>query len=184
MDLLSQKATFPRLAVYGGSVRGPLAGGVANFEAAYYDSMEDRQGTNRFVNNSEMRFLVGYERQLPEIASDLTVGGQYYVEWLMDYDQYQATRIPLVMPSRDELRHVVTVRVTKLLLNQNLELSLFAYYSPSDSDAYLRPHVAYKIDDHWRAEVGGNVFFGVKEHTFFGQFARNSNVYVGVRCSF
>lgn len=183
MDLLSQKATFPRLSVYGGSIRGPLAGGVANFEAAYYDSREDRQGNNRFINNSEMRFLVGYERQVPELMDDLTLGAQYYVEWMMDYDEYRRT-LPVFVPARDELRHVVTFRVTKLLLNQNLELSLFTYYSPSDSDAYLRPNISYKIDDHWTAEVGGNVFFGNEKHTFFGQFQNNSNVYMALRYSF
>ncbi len=183
-DLLSMKATFPRLNVYGGSVRGSLWGGVANLEVAYYDSHDDREGTNRFVNNSEMRFITGYERQVPELMDDLTLGGQYYVEWMMDYDEYQRTRIPLIMANRDEVRHVVTFRVTKQMLNQNLELSLFAYYSPSDADAYLRPNVSYKIDDHWKAEIGGNVFFGADAHTFFNQFARNTNVYVGLRYSF
>ncbi len=183
MDFLEQKATFPRLNTYGGSIRGPLGGGIANLEVAYYDSREDREGNNRFIDNSEMRFLAGYERQLPEIASDLTVGGQYYVEWMMDYDRYRETLLP-IMPARDEVRHVVTCRVTKLLLNQNLTLSLFAYYSPSDSDAYLRPSVGYKITDRWLVEAGGSVFFGADKHTFFNQFAKNSNVYVALRYSF
>lgn len=184
MAPLTLQATFPRLHVYGGSIRGSLAGGIANVEVAYYDSSEDRQGNNRFVNNSEMRFLVGYERQVPELMNDLTLGAQYYVEWMMDYDEYQRTRVPLIMTERDEFRHVITFRVTKLLLNQNLELSLFAYYSPSDSDAYLRPQVSYKLDDHWTAEFGGNVFFGAQPETFFNQFARNSNIYTGLRYSF
>jgi len=87
-------------------------------------------------------------------------------------------------PLADACRHVVTFRVTKLLLNQNLTLSLFAYYSPSDSDAYLRPSVSYKIDDHWTVSVGGNVFLGTRGHTFFGQFDRNTNVYASVRYGF
>ncbi len=183
MDLLSMSATFPRLSVYGGSIRGPFGGGIANLEAAYYDSREDRNGNDSFIDNSQVRFLVGYERQLPEIATDLTVAAQYYLEWMMDYDNYRHTIIPL-MPLKDELRHVVTFRVTKLLMNQNLKLSMFTYYSPSDADVYMRPNVQYKFDDHWTGELGGNVFFGTKEHTFFNQFARNSNVYVALRYSF
>ena len=182
-DLLSMSATFPRLNVYGASVRGQLGGGVANVEAAYYDSRQDRGGVRPFVDNSQIRFLVGYERQLPELMPDLTVGGQYYLEWMMNYDDYRRTNIPF-MPLDDELRHVVTGRITKLLLNQNLTLSLFAYYSPSDSDAYLRPKVSYKIDDNWKAEVGGNIFFGAASHTFFNQFADNTNVYLALRYSF
>jgi hypothetical protein len=69
-------------------------------------------------------------------------------------------------------------------MNQNLVLSLFAYYSPSDNDAYLRPHVRYKINDHWMVEAGGNLFQGAWNQTFFGQFENNSNVYAGVRFSF
>lgn len=183
IELPSLQAGFPRLSIYGGSVRGAVGRGVGNLEFAYYDSREDRAGNNRLVNNSELRFLAGYSRQLPEIAEDLTVGGQYYLEWMMDYDAYRDTLLP-IMPARDELRHVVTLRVTKLFLNQNLELSLFAYYSPSDSDAYLRPHVAYKLDDHWRVELGGNVFFGAQPYTFFNQFADNTNVYAALRYSF
>ncbi len=46
-------------------------------------------------------------------------------------------------PARDHFRHLTTVRLTKLLMNQNLWLSLFTYYSPSDKDAHLRPNVNY-----------------------------------------
>jgi hypothetical protein len=182
-DPTGLSATFPRLNVYGGSVRAPLWGGVANFEAAYYDSTEDRRGNNRFVNNSEMRFLVGYERQVPEITNDLTLGAQYYVEWLQDYDEYRRTLLP-GFQARDEIRHLMTLRVTKLLLNQNLELSLVTFFSPSDADAYLRPRASYKIDDHWKAEIGGNVFIGSDQTTFFGQFVDNTNVYLALRYSF
>jgi hypothetical protein len=69
-------------------------------------------------------------------------------------------------------------------MNQNLTLSLFTFYSPSDEDAYLRPKIQYKIDDHWSAEIGGNIFVGEEDHTFFGQFEKNTNVYGGVRYSF
>ena len=79
---------------------------------------------------------------------------------------------------------MVTLRLTKRLLNQNLKLSLFVYYSPSDRDAHFRPKVHYKISDYWSAEVGGNVFVGRHDHTFFGQFEKNTNAYVGVRWSF
>jgi len=183
MDLLSQRATFPRLSVYGASARGQIGGGIANIEAAYYDSRQDRGGENPFKNNSQFRFLAGYERELPEIASDLTVAAQYYLEWMMEYADYRRTFLP-ISPAADERRHVVTFRVTKLLLNQNLALSLFTYYSPSDSDAYLRPNVQYKIDDHWTTELGSNVFFGNDDHTFFNQFARNTNVYAALRYGF
>ena len=79
---------------------------------------------------------------------------------------------------------MISLRLTKLLMNQNLTLSLFTYYSPSDRDAYLRPTVTYKVDDHWTVECGGNLFFGASSTTFFGQFEGNTNVYLATRYSF
>ncbi len=178
-DMLG-RATFPRLNVYGASARGQLGDGIANVEAAYYRSIEDDDGDDPLVSNSQFRLLVGYERDLPEIAHDLTVAGQYYLEWMCDYDAYRRA-LPRGVPREDEDRHVVTLRVTKKLMNQNLILSFFGYYSPSDSDAYLRPSMTYKIDDHWTVETGANVFFGARTHTFFGQFERNTNVHASVR---
>ena len=61
---------------------------------------------------------------------------------------------------------------------------LLTFCSPRDSDAYLRPRVSYKVDDHWRAQVGGNVFPGAERHTFFGQFANNTNIYAALRYGF
>ncbi len=48
----------------------------------------------------------------------------------------------------------------------------------------LRPRIHYKVDDHWSVEVGGNVFLEDTQHTFFGQFEKNSNVYAAVRHGF
>ena len=102
---------------------------------------------------------------------------------MMDYGDYRRS-LPAGSKAADEDRHVLTLRLTKLLLRQNLKLSLFSYYSPTDNDAYLRPNVHYKVDDHWSVEIGGNLFVGEDEHTFFGQFSNNTNVYAGARYGF
>ncbi len=75
-DPAAGKATFPRLGVYGGSLRGTAAGGIGNLEFGFYDSEEDRSGSDPLVRNSELRFLAGYER---EIAAEFTAGVQYYL---------------------------------------------------------------------------------------------------------
>ncbi len=98
---------------------------------------------------------------------------------MLNYDAYVQSLNGA--PKRDEHRHVLTLRLNKLLLNQNLKLSLFTYYSPSDRDAYLRPKVHYKVTDVWAVEVGGNIFLGKEDYTFFGQFQDNTNAYAGVR---
>lgn len=180
LEPLTAKLLYPELAVLGASVRGALWGGIANLEVGYYDSGDDASGGNPLIRNSEARFLVGFER---ELGRDFTGGFQYYLEWLQDYDAYR-TSLPAAMAARDEFRHLLTVRLTRLLLQQNLRLSLFAYYSPSDRDVYLRPKAHYKLTDQWALEAGANFFHGAAAHTFFGQFADNTNAYGAVRLNF
>jgi hypothetical protein len=171
-------AYFPALNVYGASLKGTMAGGVANTELGYYDSREDRNGTDALVPNSEVRFLVGYQR---EAAKNLTAGVQYYVEWMQNYDRYVVD--VSADTARDEFRQVVTLRLTQMLMDQNLILSLFTFYSPSDQDAYFRPSATYKLSDHWKLSVAGNLFIGENDYTFFSQFEENSNLALSVRYS-
>ncbi len=179
-QLLPPRGLFPALNVYGASVRGTVGKGVASAEVGWYDSRRDRAGRDPFVNNSELRLLLGYER---EVAKELTAGVQYYLEHMLDHADY-ARSLWFFLPERDENRHVFTLRLTKLLMNQNLTLSFFGYFSPSDNDGYLRPQVAYKLSDDWSVDAGGNIFLGAWDTTFFGQFEDNSNVYAGMRWSF
>jgi hypothetical protein len=184
MDAATGQWLFPGLAVYGVSARGPLGNGIAHAEAGYYDSLDDRDGDDPFVNNSEARLLVGYER---EIAADLTLGVQYYLERMLDHDAHMSALVAMAAPTatqREEDRHTVTLRLTWLTLNQNLVLSCFARYSPSDEDGYVKPVATYKISDRWQATLGGNIFFGDEEHTFLSQFKDNNNVNGSVRFSF
>lgn len=172
--------TFPELSVYGASVRAPIAKGIANVEVGYYDSTDDPDGDDANIPNSEARLLVGYEQ---ELAPNLTGGVQYYVEHKRDYSDYRRT-LPASAKQKDKNRQVVTARLTKLMMNQNLTLSAFNFYSPSDQDGYARLRATYKIDDNWRVEGGANLFYGEDDHTFFGQYDDNNNVYTSVRYSF
>lgn len=179
-DPNSSLFTFPELNVYGASTRGPVFSGIGNIEIGYYDSRDDGNGNNPLIRNSELRILVGYERELlPEFTGSI----QYYLERMIDHDAFLKT-LPSNSPKKDENRHVITLRLTKMLMNQNLTLSLFNFYSPSDEDGYVRPKINYKFTDAWQGEIGGNIFYGSKDHTFFGQFQDNSNFYVALRYGF
>ncbi|MBN1437525.1 MAG: hypothetical protein JW936_10670 [Sedimentisphaerales bacterium] len=173
---LQGEAIFPDLSVYGASVRGNVANGIGNAEFAYYNSEDDQSGRDPLINNSEFRFLVGYTQ---ELARDFHGGFQYYVEQMTDYGAYRDAQ-PF-SPHRDRTRHLLTFRLTRQLLNQNLTLSLFTYYSPSDADVYMRPNLTYKITDALTTELGANIFFGDQPHTFFGQFHNNTNMYAALR---
>ncbi len=172
--------TFPRLDVFGASARGPLGPGIAHAEFGYYDSRDDRRGTNPAVRNSEWRAVIGYEQ---ELAHELTGGVQYYLERMSDHSAYLGT-LPPGTPRLDRTRHVITVRLTKLLMNQTLQLSAFTFYSPSDDDGYGRFIARYKLTDAWQISAGINLFYGQARTTFFGQFKDASNLYAALRYGF
>ncbi len=176
----SGKRIFPELTVVGASIRGTAGPGIGNLEFALYDSREDRDGDDPFVQNSEWRFLAGYEQ---EVATDLTLGVQYYIEYMLDYGAYRRN-LPDGFPAREEDRHWITFDLTRELLAQNqLILSLFTFYDLSVDDVYLRPKATYDFTDNWQAQLGANIFLG-NDDTFFGQFQENTNVYAAVRYSF
>ena len=178
-ETISGTSIFPKLSVYGASARGKVGQGIGNAEIAYYMSEDDRSGSNPLINNSEMRFVLGYTQDL---AKDLNASLQYYIEHMLKYSEYRDNLSGGKVRDRD--RHVITLQLTQLLMNQNLELSLSSYYSPSDNDAYLRPTIQYKYSDKVIIEGGANIFFGEKKHTFFGQFEKNTNIFAAIRYSF
>lgn len=197
--LAGGRVSFPELSALGASVQGPLLGGILSVEGGYYYSADDADGEDLLTNNSQVRGLIGYER---EAAKNFTVGVQYYAEWMQDYGAYQrsledfendmgalmgqvpAEQLPSDLPAlheADSIRQVVTTRLRLQLLQQNLLASVFAFYSPSDQDAFVMPSLSYKIGDRWTAAVGANILVGEEDHTFFGQLAENSNVWSSVR---
>lgn len=172
-------AYFSRLNTYGASVRGNLGVGIANAELGWYEG-EDHHGDAPRVPNDQLRVLLGYEQ---ELVTNLTASAQYYLEWTQDYAELKRTDgHSLYRP--DEKRHVWTLRLTYRMLQDNLILSWFNYWSPSDEDMFLRPSVTYRFDDTTSLVAGANIFLGEKEHTFFGQFEDASSLYARLRYSF
>ncbi len=171
--------TFSRLSAYGASVRGTVAGGIGNVEGSYYDSRDDRAGTDPNVPNSQIRGLLGYER---EVVANFTLGLQYFLDWTLEYNELiAASPDPQFEP--DELRHTFTLRTTYRFRRDTMILSLFAFVSPSDEDTHLRPSFSYAWSDAVRVDVGANIMAG-KETGFFGQLEQNSNIYGRLRYSF
>ena len=171
---------YRRLDVYGWSLRGPFAGGIGNVEFGYYNSRQDSDGSDRLIENSMIKFLGGYTKDL---GNDLKAGAQYLYEQRLDYGHYLSGLLPgdLIF---DESRHLLTQRVTKLFKNQTVTVSLFNFYSPSDNDGYVRPSVSYDVSDQWKITLGGNFPWGEDDTTEFGQMKRNKNVYLRARYSF
>lgn len=171
---------FAALSVYGASLRRPLGSGLFNTEFAWYDSRDDRDGDDALVPNSQLRYLAGYEW---EARPRFNVGLQYYLEWIHDHDDLKDNSLsPDVEP--DEVRHLLTNRLTLRALRDKLTASLFTFWSPSDQDFYLKPQLDYRHDDRWSWALGANLFGGSHDYTFFGQFQDDSNAFARMRISF
>lgn len=171
---------FPRLNVYGSSLRGPMAGGIANAEFGWYDSRAEGASANPLLPNSERRYLLGYDR---ELLPQFNAGLQWYVEETVSFGQYESNAIPGAL-QRDRFRHWMTLRLTRLAMQQNLELSLFTFWGVNQNDLYFRPRASYRWDDYWTMSAGANIFAGRDDNTFWGQFQSNSNVWFALRRSF
>jgi hypothetical protein len=176
IDMANMAAFYPELSVYGGSLRLPVLGGIAWIESGYYNSREDKDGDNPLVPNSTVSSLVGFERQ---IATNLTANIQYQNRIMLDHDVYVQSLFP-GMIEMDESYHLVTSRVTKMLLMETLTLSGFLFYSPSEEDLYARLSASYKYSDALTLSAGGNIFDGENEQTDFGAFQKNDNLYIKI----
>lgn len=174
------KNIFPKMNAVGASVRGTLGGGIANAEVAYWNFLDEKDGSNPFVPNDQLNLLLGYER---EIAPNVTLSGQYLVQKMQDYD---AARQASPNPSQmvDEWQQTATIRLNWRAMQQKLNVSLFAFYSPDNEDFYLKPKIGYRQDDNWYYEVGANIFGGKHDYTQWGQFEKDSNVYARLRYNF
>jgi hypothetical protein len=171
---------FPPMTSIGASLRRSQWSGLFNTEVSYYFSRDDRSGTDPLVPNDQFRLLLGFER---EAVANFNIGVQYFLEWTQDHDELiENSPTPQFEP--DEYRHLFTTRLTYRALMDKLVWSLFAFYSPSDKDYYLRPKLTWRYSDQWMFEGGLSLFGGADEHTFFGQLEDNSNAYLRIRFNY
>lgn len=170
---------FPSLTVIGMSAEGAVLGGITSFEFGVYFS-EDSVGNNPFINNGQIRTLVGYAK---DFKNDWKASFQYYQETTTQYDKHKAT---LLIPTslREKIQHTLTLRLEKMFLQQKWRASIFTFYNVSEKDIYLRPTLSYKLTDAWKIDIGANVFAGANETTFWSQFGNNNNVYLGIKYSY
>ncbi len=171
---------YPELSVYGVSLQGRAFDGILSLEAGYYDSRQDRDGSDPVVPNSQTRFLVGYQRQLRE---DLTAAVQYYAEYMHRYGAYEG-HLPAGLPKDRRLSQLVSLRLTQLLMHQTLRLSFFSFWSPSEGDYLINPEVRYSFTDSVWAAAGAVIFGGGEAWSRFGQLDEDDNLYIQLRYEF
>ncbi len=176
----SLQPTFAPMNAIGASLRQPAGPGLFNAEFSYYDSRDDRDGTDPLIPNDQLRLLAGYEW---EAIPRLTVGLQYYLEWTLDHDDLLANS-PFPPFEPEERRHLITNRLTYRAGMDKYTWSLFTFWSPSDQDFYMRPAFTYRHSDEWSFTAGANLFGGSEDHTFFNQVSDGSNAYLRIRYNY
>jgi hypothetical protein len=176
----SLQATYAAMNAWGASLRQTAGPGLFNSEVSYYDSRDDRSGSDPLLPNSQFRFLAGYEW---EARANFSIGLQYYVEWTLDYDAL-VENSPFPQFEQDEFRQLLTNRLTYRAGRDRYTWSLFTFFSPNDKDFYLRPVFSYRHSDQWTVTAGANLFGATDAHTFFSSQQDASNAYLRVRFNY
>ncbi len=176
---------YPRLNSFGATVQDTLLGGVLSLETGYYDSIDDKAGTDPFIANSQYRYLVGYEH---DIWTDITLGLQLYGEIMKNYTAYynaaQAAFLAGTGP-KPVARHrkIGTVNIRSLWMNQTLTASLFAM-GVAGGGRMAVPDLYYAVTDEFSVNLGAHVFWGGPNSWMLGMMKNDDNVYTNAKWTF
>lgn len=181
------KGFHPKLRVYGISSEGQIGNGIFSFESGYYDSLDDKEGDNFLIENSKVKYLVGYRFDL---SAKLSLGFQWYMEQLLDYDRYeesiQQMNSSLYQYRRKEFQNTFTTRITYKTMQDTLVYSLFTYIRPQDEDSLTKFEVSKKITDSFKIVGGINIFSGKENYRDreFGMLKNDDNAFIRINFSF
>ncbi|MET1255458.1 hypothetical protein [Aliikangiella maris] len=165
---------YSKMQSLGASARLPLLNGLFNIETSYYHSKEDSSGRNPLVDNSQLKLLVGYEK---EIYKNITLSTQVMMEQILQFERFIAHQ-PESNTNLQERKITLTARLTQMALQQKLTNTLMLFYSPDEEDYYIRFGHHYRYSDQLTLSGGGNILGGKSEQSFFGQLRDNSNLYL------
>ncbi len=123
----------------------------------------------------------------PEFSSVLGVDYRGFTDWFLSYQWFQSTLIDYdefaddIIRSRVRMQHTFLLR--RSLLNETLEVELFALFSDEDDDGQVRSQIAYQVNDELRIWAGVDVFYGDQDGQF-GQFDDTDRLVMGVELGF
>ena len=177
----------PRLSVYGFSDEGQLGDGVFTFEYGYYDSKDDLKGKDYFIENSKMKYLIGYKMNL---TSSFSFGTQWYQEKMLNYDNYEKSLLlnnPQAYDYRKkEFQNTLTLRLTYKAMQDTLFFNLFTYIRPEDKDSFSKIEVSKKLTDNLKLTTGMNIFEGKESYNDreFGMLKEEDNTFIRLNYNF
>jgi hypothetical protein len=174
----------PRLAVYGASAEGQFGLGIFTFETGYYESKDDLSGKNALIENSMLKYLVGYRLDL---TSKFSVGAQIYQEKMSNYSEYESAYGSVGYEYRKkEISSTYTVRLNYKTMQETLNFSLFTYIRPDDHDSFTKLEISKKVGNDLNLTVGSSVFTGEENYLNreFGMLKDDDNIYLRAKYSF
>lgn len=177
----------PALSVQGLSSEGQFGPGIFSFEFGYYQSKEDRSGENYFIENSKLKYLIGYKADL---SSHFSYGLQWYQEKMENYKQYEDSIININPSAFDyrkkEYQNTFTLRLTYKALNDTLYISIFGYVRPEDKDSLTKIEISKKLSDDIKLTAGLNIFEGQKNYLDreFGMLKNEDNAFLRLNMNF
>ncbi len=171
---------YHRVTLGGGSFSTEIAGFVIRGEGVYYAGKyfnleqtaiqpDVQAGGDGTIEKDYMNYMAGVDY----VISGVTLSTQFVQEVILDYDDAIAN---------DEFNTTLTFLVSKLFMNDTLELKFFGYYGVTNSDALLRFSAGYDITDGMELVVGSDIFLG--DEGYYGQYDDNDMVYAKVKYSF
>lgn len=123
----------------------------------------------------------------PELSSVLGLDYQGFSDWFLSYQWFQSRLTDYdefdddIIRNQQRMQHTFLVR--RLLMNDNLELELFALYSDEDDDGQVRAQVAFQVNDELRLWGGVDIFYGHQDGQF-GQFDDTDRLILGMEFGF
>lgn len=190
---------YPALHVNGLSAEGQLGPGIFTFEAGLYDSKEDTDGDNAFIENSATKTLVGYRL---DMAAWFSFGLQAYQETMANYANYETSIVTLYQNfgmtaaqaklqdayiyRKEEVHNTYTLRMTFKVQQETLWINTFVYARPEDHDNLVKFDVTKRVDNNLELAMGTNIFGGDANYADreFGMFQDQDNAFMRVRYNY
>ncbi len=162
-----------RLGFAGFDLSAPVSDFVFRFESAFYFNkrFEGQQMADTTTYTRPWLVWMGGVDWTP--PGDWTITTQFQHSAVFDYDSEVGT---------EEHDLLATLKISKLLLRQTLELSAMGYMGINEPNGFLRAYIDYAVSDAFHVRAGGDAFLGTKSS--FGQYDNNDDVFVKAKVSF
>lgn len=155
-----------------------------------YTWTEDKSGDDPFTKNPFLYWVTGADKTFLEY---LNINLQYFARRVADFQHPTTISNPQLQPiaiqqsiissQQDSFQQGVSLRIANKWFNETLDAELAAVYNFTRQDYLLRPKISYAFNDHWRGNLGANIFRG-ENGTFFGLLKDRSAVFAEIRYGF